>query len=308
MRLVEAGHLPARWSKEVRKVPKMTRVTAACLAAFVAVVPLAASHAPAQTPQSPAPPAASLAPKGRLAIWDLKLGATQGEMPRWIDFKGYACGSNGGPPLRRLSGWQDYAQCRPDENGLYEVYFEYDDEAEYILRAQNDPRTVRYVGTTEQNFPVVASALFDAKGILRGIRLVTDPRADLRNDVFFDLTNLRTRADFFLLGPYIGAQVLIDPAKDCINLPLAAGESDVAGGHIKLDCEIYDRTNAVHAILQTRYFRKAGQFARDPRTGTLTQGQYESSTRFEQYQDGYGPASLLAADKAGGAPPTTGRN
>jgi len=200
-----------------------------------------------------------------------------------------------------LSGWQDFAKCRADENGLYEVYFEYDDEAEYVLRAQDDPRTVRYVGTTEQNFPVVTSALFDAKGVLRGVRLVSDPRADARDDVLFDLTNLRTRADAFLLGPYVGGQVGINPAKDCVNLPLAAGESNVAGDYIKLDCEFYDKTSGVRHILQTRYYRKAGQFARDPRTGLLTQGQYESSTRFEQYQEGYGPPSLLAADIANGA-------
>src|SRR6185295_10034101 len=123
-----------------------------------------------------------------------------------------------------------------------------------------------------------------------------------------DLTDLRTRADFYLLGPFIGAQVHIDPAKDCINLPLLQGESDVAGGRIKLDCEVYDPATGLHATLQTRYFRKAGQFARDPRTGILTQGQYESSTRFEQYQTGYGPASLLAADKASAAPGATGGN
>jgi len=282
-------------------LPQMSPVTAACLAAFVAVVPLVASPVSAQTapPLPPSPPsAATVLPKGRLSIFDLKLGATQAQMPQWIEFKGYACGSNGGPPLARLSGWQDYAKCRPDENGLYEVYFEYDDEAEYILRAENDPRTVRYVGTTEQNFPVLTSALFDAKGVLRGIRLVTDPRADARDDVLFDLSDLRTRADSFLLGPFVGGQVGINPAKDCINLPLAAGETDAAGDHIKLDCELYDQANGVRDILQTKFYRKPGQFARDPVTGNLTTGQYESSTRFEQYQDGYGPASLLAADKA----------
>jgi len=282
-------------------LPQMSPVTAACLAAFVAVVPLVASPVSAQTapPLPPSPPsAATVLPKGRLSIFDLKLGATQAQMPQWIEFKGYACGSNGGPPLARLSGWQDYAKCRPDENGLYEVYFEYDDEAEYILRAENDPRTVRYVGTTEQNFPVLTSALFDAKGVLRGIRLVTDPRADARDDVLFDLSDLRTRADSFLLGPFVGGQVGINPAKDCINLPLAPGETDVAGDHIKLDCELYDQANGVRDILQTKFYRKPGQFARDPVTGNLTTGQYDSSTRFEQYQDGYGPASLLAADRA----------
>jgi hypothetical protein len=290
-------------------LPKLTRLTAA-LAAFAAVAVLATSQAAAQATKSVAPPppptAGSALPKGRLAIWDLKVGATQAQMPAWIEFKGYACGSNGGPPLARLSGWQDYAKCRADENGLYEVYFEYDDEAEYILRAEDDPRTVRYVGTTEQNFPVVTSALFDAKGVLRGVRLVTDPRADARDDVLFDLTDLRTRADAFLLGPYVGGQTGINPAKDCVNLPLAAGESDVAGDHIKLDCEVTDATHGVRDILLTRYFRKAGQYARDPKTGQLTQGLYESTTRFEQYQTGFGPPPLLAADLANGAQRPTG--
>jgi hypothetical protein len=138
--------------------------------------------------------------------------------------------------------------------------------------------------------------------------LVTDPRADLRNDVLFDLSDLRTRADFFLLGPFIGGRVGINPAKDCINLPLAAGESDVAGDHIKLDCELYDRANGVRDILQTKYYRKAGQLARDPITGNLSQGQYESSTRLEQYQDGFGPPPLLAADIANGAQRPTAAN
>ena len=84
-------------------------------------------------------------------------------------------------------------------------------------------------------------------------------------------------------------------------MPLGAGENDVAGGHIKLDCERTDATHGGRDILQTRFYRKAGQYARDPRTGVLTQGQYESVTRFEQYQTGFGPPPLLAADIANGA-------
>ena len=90
-------------------------------------------------------PGHRISPLYRLTIWDLKLGSTQAQMPDRLAFKGYACGSNGGPPLRKLTGWQDYAQCRADADGLYEVYFEYDDELEYILRAENDPRTVQYM-------------------------------------------------------------------------------------------------------------------------------------------------------------------
>ena len=109
----------------------------------------------------------------RLTIWDLRLGSTAQQMPAWIEFKDYSCGSNGGPPLRPLAGWEEFNLCAPDENGLYEVYFEYDDEAEYILRAMNNPNVVQYVGTTDKDFPVMTSALFDADGVLRGIRLIT---------------------------------------------------------------------------------------------------------------------------------------
>ena len=184
--------------------------------------------------------------------------------------------------------------CSPDSNGLHEVYFEYDDEAEYVLRALNDVRVARYVGTTDKDFPIVASALFDADGVLRGVRVITDPRADYANDAFFDLTALRPRADHYLLGPYLGSQFVIDPDQHCLNIPLASGETEIGNAHIKLDCERFDEANGVRYILKTRYYRKPGQLARDPATGLLTVGQFESSTRAEVYQIGYGPAETLS--------------
>ena len=248
------------------------------------------------------PTSAARAQVDRMEIWDLKLGSTIAEMPDRLEFKDYACGSNGGPPLRALSGWQDFAMCRPDPStGLYEVYFEYDDEAEYILRAMGDARVARYVGTTDKSFPVVTSALFDADGVLRGVRVFTDPRADYANDAFFDLTTLRPRADHFLLGPFLGAQFGIDPDIQCINVPLGPRETEVGNSHIKLDCEKVDAAAGVRYILQTRFFRKPGQIARDPVTNQLTVGQFESLTRAEVYQIGYGPAEPLVP--AGAAAP-----
>lgn len=227
----------------------------------------------------------------RMTLQSLHPGATLEQMPDWLAFRNYACGSNGGPPLRKLSGWSDFKLCKPDGNGLYEVYFEYDNEAEYILRALDDPRATRFVGTTEQGFPIVASALFSEDGTLRGLRMVTDPRADYTADQFFDLTDLRTRIDFYLLGPFVGGQVGINPARDCTTLPLEEGESGVGSTYMKLDCErIYD---GLRYVLKTRYYRKSGQHGRDPRTGEMTQGQYDSSTVFEEYQVGYGPPSQL---------------
>lgn len=233
----------------------------------------------------------------RLDIWDLDLGATVDQLPDPLAFKGYACGSNGGPPLLPLSGWADFHQCRPDEaTGLYEVYFQYDDEAEYILRALNDPRVARYVGTTDKDFPVVTSALFDEEGVLRGVRLVTDPRADYSNDDFFDLTSLRPREDHYLLGPFLAAQFNINSEVDCVEQPLLEGESPVGDSVVKLDCDRTDAEDQHRYILQTRFFRKPGQLARDPVTNELTQGQFESMTRAEVYQAGYGPAPLLPTE------------
>jgi hypothetical protein len=229
----------------------------------------------------------------RMTVWDLELGSTQAEMPALVEFRKYACGSNGGPPRRPLAGWADYNQCPVDTaTGLYEVYFEYDNEVEFFLRAMDDGRVARFVGTTDKSFPIVASALFDEGGVLRGIRVVTDPRADYTNDAFFDLGTLRLREDHYLLGPFLGSQFTITPETDCVNIPLGPDEAEIGNSHTKLDCEMVDETAGLRYILQTRFLRKPGQLGRDPRTGALTQGQYESWTRAEIYQVGYGPAPL----------------
>ena len=64
----------------------------------------------------------------RREVWDIQLGAKIADLPD--DYVDYACGTNGGPPSTPLTGWKDYRRCRPDANGLREVYFRYDDELE----------------------------------------------------------------------------------------------------------------------------------------------------------------------------------
>ena len=125
------------------------------------------------------------------------------------EFRGFACGSNGGAPRQQLTGWTDFARCRAEPDGLHEVYFEYDDELEYIARAQDlDREITRWAGTTERGFPVVVSALFDDAGVLKGIRMVTDSRPDYRNDV--TEANLRKRDDAYVLGGIMAARFDID--------------------------------------------------------------------------------------------------
>jgi hypothetical protein len=150
----------------------------------------------------------------------------------------------------------------------------------------------------------MTSALFDDTGVLRGIRVVTDPRPDYSVDAFFDLTTLRPRADHYLLGPFLASQFLIDSSRDCHEVPLGPQESQVGGFHTKLDCERVDEAAGVRYILQTRFFRKAGQRERDPVTGLLTVGEFESITRAEIYQVGYGPAApVLPANPVPPVPP-----
>ena len=65
------------------------------------------------------------------------------------EYVNYACGTNGGPPSRPLPNFAAFKTCKPDADGLHEVYFEYDDEQEYVARAmQNRDGIMRYGGTT----------------------------------------------------------------------------------------------------------------------------------------------------------------
>src|SRR5262249_13166329 len=103
----------------------------------------------------------------RATIWDLKLGQPIAAQPAAGELGAFACGANGGPPRQPLTGWSDFMRCADEPGGLREVYFEYDDEYEFVARARNLPREVaRWAGTTEVGFPVMTSALFDDAGVL----------------------------------------------------------------------------------------------------------------------------------------------
>jgi hypothetical protein len=220
----------------------------------------------------------------RATVWDLKLGQPVSAQLSTDEFRGFACGSNGGPPRQQLNGWSDLGRCRAEATGLREVYFEYDDEYEYIARARDLPREIsRWAGTTEAGFPVVVSALFDDNGVLKGIRLVTDSRPEHRIDIAE--ANLRKRADAYQLGGVLAARYGIEAARDCTSLPVSEGESAVGSLWVKQACELTDPARGIKITLRVNYFRKPGQSGVNPQLPTqLTQGQFESSTRFEMYQ------------------------
>ena len=220
----------------------------------------------------------------RATVWDLKLGEGLSAQPPDREFRGFACGGDGGPPRRPLTGWSDFARCGAEATGLHEVYFEYDDENEYIARAHdNDLEISRWAGTHEVTFPVIASALFDDSGILQGIRLVTDPRPDHRNDI--TEANRKKREESYALGGIMANRFGIEAERDCKSMPPAEGESAVGSLFIKQRCEHNDPASHRRIVVRVNLFRKPGQSGVNPQLPTqLTQGQFESSARLEIYR------------------------
>jgi hypothetical protein len=203
----------------------------------------------------------------RPEVWNLNLGTPAAALP--TDFDAYACGTNGGPPSVPLSGWSDFRRCRPEASGLREVYFRYDDELEYWAKANELPTEIeRYSGTKVYDYPVVLSALFDADGTLRGLRIVSDPR---------DTTGSREEA--YTLRNFLIARFGRD-GWTCTDLPADDGEDPVGRTFIKQDCHKALDGPAL-AVLTTRYLRKKGQHQFDPYSSKETQGQFESMVRFE---------------------------
>jgi hypothetical protein len=217
----------------------------------------------------------------RATVWDLKLGQPIAAQPSPNEYRGFACGSNGGPPRRRLSGWSEFARCPAEPSGLHEVYFEYDDEIEYIARARDlDREVARWAGTTEMGFPVITSALFDAQGVLKGIRLVTDPRPEHRIET--NDADLAARTEAYLFGGRMASRFDIDAQRDCTALKPAEGEGQVGDLFVKQACAFTDVAKHRKVMLWVNYFRKPGQSAFNPQMPTqLTTGQFESSARLE---------------------------
>jgi hypothetical protein len=200
-------------------------------------------------------------------IHGLKLGLIAKTMTM-DGFGELACGSNGGPPRQKLDGWSDFTICRPEANGLHEVYVRFDDEDDYIGRAIDDPLYAQgKVGTRVAGHPVILSALFDAGGVLRGLRFVTDPRA---------APHERRMAHLFRLAVINRYE---PDSWSCTDLPPAPGESPVGGVFLKQRCE--KATPERHLMVEARFLRKPGQNDIDPVSGETRPGAYESWTRFE---------------------------
>ena len=214
------------------------------------------------------------------SVWDLPLGAHASAL-RASEFINYACGTDGGPPSQPIGGWSDWAKCKPEPaTGLFEVYFEYDDEPEFVARARDlATQAALYAGTTIYGLPVVASALFDSNGFFVRLRIVSDARAPVEKRE---------------LGASLSGYLAVrfgDALWACASLPARAGETEYRGSYLRRLCRQEEAAGLTTAAaedratltLETHSYRKPGQSAIDPLTRRATTGAFESSTRFEAF-------------------------
>ena len=200
----------------------------------------------------------------------LRIGQSLSELPT-DGYYEFACGSNGGPPLRPIRSWSAFRDCRPEANGLYEVYVEYDSEALAIteLYRQTFGEAMwleKYAGTKVAGHPVILSVLFGSDEIVHGLRVVTDSRAPIDRRVIAHTLRFRVK------GRYRRAKW------ECIDLPLADGEKPVGEKHMKERCEAEYQGRRI--VLESHFYRKAGQTGLDDQ-GQFKEGDFESSTRWE---------------------------
>jgi hypothetical protein len=207
-------------------------------------------------------------------IHGLKLGLKADAMST-DTFGDLACGSNGGPPRQAIDDWSDFRKCRPEPSGLHEVNVRFDDQQDYIGRAIDDPMYAQgRIGTRVAGHPVILSVLFDKDGLLRGIRMISDPRGSIMERRMAHMLRLA------IINRY-------EPdGWSCIDFPPAAGETPVGGGvFIKQRCE--KRTAERDLDVEAHFLRKPGQSDVNPTTGETTTGQFESWTRFELMDPNY---------------------
>jgi hypothetical protein len=200
-------------------------------------------------------------------IWDVQLGTPVSELPE-DEFVDPACGTNGGPPGRRIASFEQFELCRAEASGMREIWFRYDDEFEFIARAARDSDAVaRANAMVVLGQPVVLSLLVDRAGLVQGYRIITDPHApqDVRIDAYTIVIAFRAR---------FGAE-----GWDCNDMAPAEGETPILGVFIKQRCQKI--SDGQQITVESRHYYKPGQAMLDPNTGLQTVNQFESSARMQ---------------------------
>ncbi|HEY4201727.1 MAG TPA: hypothetical protein VGM83_14335 [Devosiaceae bacterium] len=202
----------------------------------------------------------------RHTVWDLEIGTEASALPE--DFVDFACGTNGGPPGRVLTAFTDYAACPAAPGGLHEVYFRYNDELEYIARALDMAEDIeRFRGTRVEGFDSVVSALFDDAGVLRGIRIASDPRG----------VEPGVRNDQWRLGALLMRR-FGEENWSCDDAPLSDRELPVTSFFVKRQCSKV--TKDLTLSVEQNYFHRRGESFTDE-YGTVQPTNFISTSLFE---------------------------
>lgn len=215
-----------------------------------------------------------------------------GQKAEEISTEGYdrfACGSNGYVPLKTLTAWTDFKQCEPDASGLYEVAVEFGNRTERISQLFRDQYNEelwiqQFGGTRIANFPVVLSLLFDEDGVSRGFRAVTDARAPIEDRGRSYLLRFRVYSHYGN-GPW-----------DCIRYQPRNGHTPVGKTYVDEVCNKSIDGKLVR--VEAHVHRRPGQTGVDS-LGEFEQGQFESETRWEVWDEAY-PVKLPEEDLAHG--------
>lgn len=155
-------------------------------------------------------------------------------------YTNFRCGAGSGEPERALDGWADYGLCPPNPDGLHEVAFAYDEDANPWAAVSD-----RFEGTTIAGHPVVPTLLIDDQGTIAGLRIVTSPG----NRMY-----LKKKAYLFYI------RVMGRYGKDgwtCEEREPEPGYQPVGGMYIDRRCE--KRWQDRDLILETQLFRAPGQ-------------------------------------------------
>ncbi|MFO1184978.1 MAG: hypothetical protein U1E56_09350 [Bauldia sp.] len=214
---------------------------------------------------------------------DIAIGLKADAMPK--NYYDFACGKNGAVPTTLIKGFTDFMRCPADASGLHEVYFTFDDELLRLQRANPDVDinwVWKFSGTIVAGFPVIASVLFDNDGVVRAIRMVTDPRAPLEKRRFAYMLRFPVERRYGMAG------------WECVAIPPAPGETKIGDDFIKNHCEKTIPERVV--VIENRFYRKPGQTGFI--NGQYTPGEYESSARVEIWDPAFKLPFVLPAANA----------
>ncbi len=209
-------------------------------------------------------------------VWNVALGTPVSELPP--DFMIRACGTNGGPPTLPIAGFEEFGRCPAEpETGLHEVWFSYDDEAEYYLRAiRARPEAIEaYRTNTLFQQLVIFSLLIDEDGLVQGHRIISDPREDPLRREDADISLSLKAVAYGALG------------WTCTDLPLAEGERPLGEGFKKERCE--KEADGRHITVESYRFLKAGQQAGRP--GAPQNNEFSAGMRVELIRADLAPQS-----------------